>query len=58
MIFKSHLFSMIFFALIVSVVFALIREGDVKVQIKYGISLFLSFVFGAVLFGWVMYFLR
>ncbi len=58
MIFRSHLFSMIFFALIVSIVFALIREGSPRAQIKYGISLFLSLVLGAILFGWVMYFIR
>jgi ABC-type uncharacterized transport system permease subunit len=49
---------MIFFALIVSIVFALIKEGGTRAQIKYGISLFLSLVLGAILFGWVMYFLR
>jgi len=58
MIFKSHLFSMLFFALIVSVVFSFIREDTPRAKLKYGISLFLSFIIGAILFGWVMYIIR
>ncbi len=58
MIFKSHLFSMIFFALIVSIVFSFIKEETSKSRIRYGIILFISLVVGAILFGWFMYIVR
>lgn len=55
MIFESHLFSMVIYAFFVCVVLALIRRDERKAQIKYGLSLFLVMVFGALLFGWFMY---
>jgi len=58
MIFKSHLFSMIFYALIVSIVFSFLKEDNAKNRLKYGLVLFFSFLLGAILFGWVMYFIR
>jgi hypothetical protein len=56
MIFKSHFFSMIIYAFFVSVVLALLRRDDRKTQLKYGISLFLVMVGGALAFGWFIYF--
>ncbi len=55
MIFKSHLFSMILYAALVSVVLALLRRGEKSARIKYGLFLFLIMVFGALIFGWLMY---
>ncbi|MGB7296601.1 MAG: hypothetical protein WBC70_13530 [Candidatus Aminicenantales bacterium] len=55
MILQSHLFSMIVYAFFVSVVLALLRRNDQKSRIKYGLSLFLIMVAGALLFGWFMY---
>ena len=55
MIFKSHLVSMIIYAFFVCVVLALIRKGEIREQIKYGLILFLVMVLGAILFGWFMY---
>jgi len=55
MILKSHLLSMILYAIFVCVVLALIRKDEKKAQIKYALSLFLIMVFGAILFGWFMY---
>ncbi len=55
MIFKSHLLSMIIYAFFVSVILALLRRDDRKSQLKYGISLFLIMVGGALAFGWFMY---
>lgn len=55
MIFKSHLFSMVIYAFFVSVVLALLRRDDRKSRLKYGISLFLIMVGGALAFGWFMY---
>jgi hypothetical protein len=56
MIFRSHLLSMIIYAFFVSVVLALIRREGRKAQLKYGLSLFLIMVAGALAFGWFMYF--
>ncbi len=56
MIFRSHLLSMIIYAFFVSVVLALIRREGRKDQLKYGLSLFLIMVAGALAFGWFMYF--
>jgi len=55
MIFKSHLLSMIVYAAFVCTILALIRRNDKKAQIRYGLSLFLIMVVGALLFGWFMY---
>jgi len=55
MIFRSHLLSMIVYAFFVSVVLALIRRDDRKSRVKYGLSLFLIMVAGALAFGWLMY---
>ncbi len=55
MIWKSHLLSMILYAIFVCVVLALIRKDEKRAQIKYALSLFLIMVLGAILFGWFMY---
>lgn len=46
---------MALYALLASVVLALIRRNDLKSRIKYGISLFLIMVLGAIAFGWFMF---
>ena len=55
MILQSHLFSMIVYAFFVSLVLSLLRRDDRKSRIKYGLSLFLVMVAGALAFGWFMY---
>jgi heme A synthase len=55
MIWKSHLLSMIIYAVFVCIVLALIRRNDRKNQIKYALFLFLIMVVGGLLFGWFMY---
>lgn len=55
MIWKSHLFSMIIYAVFVCIVLAILRRDDRKSQIKYGLFLFLVMVIGGLLFGWFMY---
>jgi hypothetical protein len=55
MIFRSHLVSMVIYAALVSVVLALIRRDDSKGRVRYGLSLFLIMVVGAIAFGWFMY---
>jgi len=55
MIFRSHLLSMIVYAFFVSVVLSLIRRENPKSRFKYGLSLFLFMVVGALAFGWLMF---
>lgn len=55
MILKSHLLSMIIYAVFVCVVLAIIRRRERKAQVRYFVSLFLIMVVGALLFGWFMY---
>jgi hypothetical protein len=55
MIFRSHLVSMVIYAALVSVVLALIRKESAKARLRYGLSLFLIMVVGAIAFGWFMY---
>ncbi len=55
MIFRSHLLSMVVYALLVAVVMAFLRRPDRKSRLRYGITLFLIMVGGAILFGWLMY---
>jgi hypothetical protein len=46
---------MVLYALLVSIVLALIRRDTKKAQIRYGATLFLIMVVGAIAFGWFMY---
>ena len=55
MIFRSHLVSMIIYAFLVAVVLALIRKEDIRGRLRYGLTLFLVMVGGALAFGWFMY---
>jgi len=55
MILKSHILSMIVYAFFVCIVLALVRRDEKKAQIKYGLSLFIVMVIGALIFGWFMY---
>jgi hypothetical protein len=55
MILQSHLLSMVLYALLVSIVLALIRRDKTKAQVRYGVTLFLIMVLGAIAFGWFMY---
>ena len=55
MILKSHLLSMIIYAVFVCIVLAIVRRRERKAQIRYFISLFAIMIVGALLFGWFMY---
>jgi len=54
--FRSHLLSMVLFALIVSVLLSLIKTEGKKAFFRYMLKLFLYMVFGVILFSWVMRF--
>jgi multisubunit Na+/H+ antiporter MnhB subunit len=51
----SHFQALVIFALVVSVVFALITKNEPKEQFRYGIFVFLSFLAVALAVGWLMY---
>ena len=55
MILESHLLSMVVYAFFVALVLALIRRGDAKARLKYGLVLFAVMTVGAVAFGWFMF---
>ncbi len=55
MIMESHLLSMVIYAFFVALVLALIRRADKKSRIRYGVTLFLLMVAGAIVFSWFMY---
>ncbi|MEW5901767.1 MAG: hypothetical protein AB1715_09930 [Acidobacteriota bacterium] len=55
MILRSHLLSMMIYSFLVSLVLSLIRREDTRSRVKYGLSLFLIMVAGALVFGWFMY---
>jgi hypothetical protein len=55
MIFESLLLSMVVYAFFVALVLALIRRGDTKARLKYGLVLFAVMTVGAVAFGWFMF---
>ena len=51
----SHFSALLVFALIVSLVFALINKTQPREQLRYGVFVFLSFVGVAVVVGWLMF---
>lgn len=57
MIFRSHLLSMLIFALIVSTLLAFIKYDDGRRITRYALKLFLYMAGGVILFSWLMYLL-
>lgn len=54
--FRSHIISMVLFALIVSVLLSLIKTDEKKTFFKYAMKLFVYMVFGVILFSWFIKF--
>lgn len=55
MILQSHLLTMVLYAFFVALVMSLLRRDEKAARIKYGLTLFLIMVAGAIAFGWFMY---
>ena len=55
MILQSHLLTMILYAAFVAVVLAFLRRETPKARLRYGLTLFLIMVGGAIVFGWFMF---
>jgi ABC-type uncharacterized transport system permease subunit len=51
----SHFTALTVFALVVSVVFALISKETLREQVTYGLAVFLAFLGVAVVVGWLMF---
>ena len=51
----SHFGALATFALLVSVVFAIITKSNPREQLRYGIFVFISFLAAAIVVGWIMY---
>jgi hypothetical protein len=51
----SHFTALVVFALIVSIVFAIITKNEPREQLRYGVFVFLSFLAVAFVVGWLMY---
>ncbi len=51
----SHLGTMVLFAAIVSVVFALLLREETVDQVRMGARIFGGLTLGAILVGWLMY---
>ncbi len=54
----SHFSAVLVFSVLASTVFAITQKTTTKDMVKYGLQCFAYFVIGALVAGWVMYFLR
>jgi hypothetical protein len=54
-IFKSHILSMLVFAVVVSILLAFIKYNDSRHILRYALKLFLFMAGGVVLFSWFMH---
>jgi hypothetical protein len=54
-IFKSHILSMLIFAVIVSIILALIKHDNLRSIGRTALKLFLYMAGGVVLASWIMY---
>lgn len=57
MIFKSHFITMFIYAVIVSVILAMVRFEKKEEIIKAGLKMFIMMVGGVIIFSWIMYLL-
>ena len=51
----SHFLLLVLFALLVSVVFAVLMKDEPREQVRFGGILFAGFVASALVLGWLMY---
>ncbi|HWP99833.1 MAG TPA: hypothetical protein VNK92_05135 [Vicinamibacterales bacterium] len=51
----SHFLLLVLFALLVSIVFAVLLRDEPREQLRLGLKLFAGFVGAAVALGWLMY---
>ena len=51
----SHLFALIVFSVLASIVFATLLREDRKSRLRFGLMTVAAFVLSAVVVGWLMY---
>jgi hypothetical protein len=51
----SHLFLLVVFSLLVSLVFAVLLRDEPRAQLQFGGLVFGGFVLSAIVLGWLMY---
>lgn len=51
----SHLALMALFACLASLVFAMLVRDEPRAQLRFGALVFIAFMGGALLLGWVLY---
>jgi hypothetical protein len=54
MLIRSHFVSLILFAALVSLVFAVLMREDQKARVRFGLTSFAAFVVSAIVVGWLM----
>lgn len=54
--FKSHLYTLVIFSIIVSILISFIRYDKKKDIIKYALKLFCYMTVGVIIFSWIMRF--
>ena len=51
---RSHFLSLIVFAALVSLVFAMLMREDPRARVRFGLTTFAAFVASAIVAGWLM----
>ena len=51
----SHLLLMAVFSFLVSLVFAVLARDEPRARLRFGVLVFLAFMGGALLLGWLMF---
>lgn len=51
---RSHLVSLILFASLVSLVFAVLMREEPRARLRFGLTSFAAFVASAIIVGWLM----
>jgi heme/copper-type cytochrome/quinol oxidase subunit 4 len=52
---QSHLFLLVIFSCLVSLVFAMLLRDEPREQVRFGAMLFAGFIGAAIFLGWLMY---
>ncbi len=51
----SHFLLLVLFSVLVSIVFAVLQRDTPREQLRFGLLLFVGFLAGAFVLGWLMY---
>jgi hypothetical protein len=51
----SHLFALLLFSFLVSIVFAFLQRDDDRARLRFGLKIFAGFVVSTLVIGWLMF---